>query len=167
MDILFFVSVYVVNNAAFMHHNKAIAVADGVFHIVRYHKGGKLVAVNYFFGKVEHFLRRFGIEGGGMLVQKQQSGFLECRHKQGQCLALAARQKPYFCTHAVFQAQAQDGKFFAVQSAFGATYTPAQGAPFAAAVREGKVLFYLHCRGRSAHGVLVHAAEKGGTLVFF
>ena len=50
------------NDAAFVHHDEAVAVFNGLFHVVGDHHGGQIVALDDAVGQFQHLCGRFGIE---------------------------------------------------------------------------------------------------------
>ena len=59
------------NHFALVHHDKTVAVLDGIVHIVRYHERGERVLVDYALGEVKHLCGGFRVEGGCVLVEQQ------------------------------------------------------------------------------------------------
>ena len=60
--VFLFLAGNITNNFAFVHHNKAVAVFNGVAHIMGDHKCGKFVFGNNFFGDFKNFCGGFGVK---------------------------------------------------------------------------------------------------------
>ena len=89
-QILFFVSGYVEDDFAFVHHDKTIAVVERVLHIVRHHHHGEIIGFRKALRQIhnEGGVRR--IEGCGMFVEQKKSRTRHNRHEQRQRLTLSA-----------------------------------------------------------------------------
>ena len=144
---------------ALVHHDEAVAVNDGVLHVVGDHHGGELVFAHDTVRELEHFSRRRGVERRGVLVEQQQLRLLQGGHEQRQRLALAAGEQADLRRHAVLKAEAKALELLMIFLALRLRDAPAQRALLAAARGEGEVLLNLHVRGRAHHGVLEHAAD--------
>ena len=68
---LFFLAADIENDLAGIHHNEAVAVGDGVLHIVGDHQGGETALLDEAIGKRQYLGGGFGVKGGGVLVQQQ------------------------------------------------------------------------------------------------
>ena len=68
--ILFLFSCYIVDNFSFMHHDQAVAVRDGIFHIMCYHHCSQLMLLNDLIGDGKHLRCSFRVKCCSMLVQK-------------------------------------------------------------------------------------------------
>ena len=88
---------------ALVHHDQAVAVLDGVLHVVGDHQGGQVVFLDDFFGEGQHLGGRLGVQGRGVLVQQQELWLFQRCHQQRDRLALAAGEEPHLAGHAVFQ----------------------------------------------------------------
>ena len=143
-----------------MHHDEAVAVGDGVLHVVGDHHGHQVVLLDDLPGELEHLCGGAGIQRGGVLVQQQELGLLERGHQQGQRLTLSAGEQAHLGGHAILQPQAQGLELLAVTLALGLGNANPQGALLAAARSQRKVLLDLHGGGGAGHGILEHAAQQ-------
>ena len=155
----------IIDDVALVHHDQAVAVLDGILHVVGDHHGGQVVFLHDLGREGQHLERRLGVQSGGVLIQQQELGLVHSSHKQGQCLALTAGQQAHAGGQAVLQAQVQALEQFTVALPFGLGDADPQAAPLAAPGGQGKVLLDLHGGGGAGHGVLEHAADVGGALV--
>ena len=97
-----------------MHHYEAVAVFDGVLHIVRYHEGGKFVFMNDLVAQRQHVRSGFRVERRSMFVKEQHLRFSQRCHKKRDCLTLTAGKKPDLGLHTVFEPEIQFCKRFAI-----------------------------------------------------
>ena len=88
-----------------MHHDEAVAVYDGILHVVGDHHGSQVVIGNDLVGNLKHFGGCLRIERCGVLVSKQKPRFLDGGHEQCDRLALTAGQQPYFAGKPVLQTE--------------------------------------------------------------
>ena len=58
------------SDVALVHHDKPVAMGDGIPHIVGDHQGGKVVPLDDLLCSVQNFGRCLGVQGGGVLVQQ-------------------------------------------------------------------------------------------------
>ena len=89
-QLLFFFPANVKYDAAVVHHYEAVAVFDGVLHIVRYHEGGKFVFMNDLVAQRQHVRSGFRVERRSMFVKEQHLRFSQRCHKKRDCLTLTA-----------------------------------------------------------------------------
>ena len=61
----------IINHAAFMHHNQAVAVLDGIPHIMGNHQGGQVVFMDDLVGQLQDLGRSLGVQRRRVLVQKK------------------------------------------------------------------------------------------------
>ena len=155
----------IIDDVALVHHDQAVAVLDGILHVVGDHHGGQVVFLHDLGREGQHLERRLGVQSGGVLIQQQELGLVHGSHEQGQCLTLTAGQQAHAGGQAILQAQVQALEQFTVALPFGLGDTDPQAAALAAPGGQGKVLLDLHGGGGAGHGVLEHAADVGGTLV--
>ena len=155
----------VVDDVALVHHDEAVAVLDGILHIVGDHHGGQMVFFHDLGRKGQHLERGLGVQRGGVLVQQQELGLVHGGHQQGQSLTLAAGKQTHAGGKAILQAEVEALEQLAVALPLRLGDADAQPAPLAAAGRQRKVLLDLHGGGGAGHGVLEDAADVGGTLV--
>ena len=163
-ELLFLLTLDIEDDVALVHHDEAVAVNDGVLHVVGDHHGGELVFAHDAVREFEHLGRRRGVERRGVLVEQQQLRLLQGGHEQRQRLALAAGEQADLRRHAVLKAEAKALELLMIFLALRLRDAPAQRALLAAARGEGEVLLDLHVRGRAHHGVLEHAPQKAGAL---
>ena len=154
------------NDAPFVHHDQAVAVGNGVAHIVGDHQRGQMVLADDPVRGLQHLGGGLGVQGGGVLVQQQQLRLLHGGHEQRQRLALAAGKQADLGCEPRFQPQAQGLEQRAVFLPLGLFDAGHQCAPFAAALGQGQVFLDAHGGGGAHHRVLEHAADERGALVF-
>ena len=133
---------------------------------MRHHHGRQMVFRNDFLRQRQHIFRRFGVKGGGVLIQQEEFRLLDGRHQQRQCLPLSAGKQTYLAAHAVFQPQPQRRQLFAVLIAFLRRDAPAKRPALPAAIRQREVLLNVHRCRRAVHRVLEHAPQILRALVF-
>ena len=92
----FFLTADVEEDVPVVHHDQAVAEAQGVAHVVGDHQGGELLFADDGLGQSEHFLGSLGVEGCGVLVEQQQLWLGHRGHQEGQGLALAAGEQADF-----------------------------------------------------------------------
>ena len=148
-----------------MHHDKAVAVLDGVLHVVGDHHGGQVVLLNDLRREGQHLEGGLGVEGGGVLVQQQELGLVHGGHQEGQRLTLAAGQQAHTGGQTVLEAQIEALEQFTVLLPLRPGDADAESTGLAAAGGKGEVLFDLHGGGSAGHGVLKDAANVGGALM--
>ena len=151
---------YVDDNPPVMHHNQAVAITDGVPHIVRDHHGGQAALVDNLLGKLQHLSGGFRVQRSGMLVQQEELWLLQRGHEQRQGLALSAGQELDLGGQPVLQPEAQPRQLLPVLRALCAADAPAEPAPLAAPVRQSQILLNPHIARRPHHGILKHAAQE-------
>ena len=151
---------------ALIHHNEAVAVADGVGHVVRDHQRGQLAVADDLVRDLQDLCRRRGVERSGVLVEQEQLRRLKRRHQQRQCLPLAAGEQTDLCSHPVFESETERRQLVAEELPLRLRHAPAERPLFAAAIGQREVFFDLHVRRRAHHGVLEHAADVLRALVF-
>ena len=71
-------------------------MGDGIAHVMGNHEGGQLIPLHDLLRGVQNLGRRFGVQGGGMLVQQQEPGLLQRGHQQSQGLPLAAGEQDVY-----------------------------------------------------------------------
>lgn len=71
-ELLFLLTLDIEDDVALVHHDEAVAVNDGVLHVVGDHHGGELVFAHDAVRQLEHLGRRRGVERRGVLVEQQQ-----------------------------------------------------------------------------------------------
>jgi len=89
-EVRFLFALHVEDYISVVHHYYAIAVFEGVAHVVRNAKRCEIVFVHDFIGEVEDGCCGFGVKGGGVFVEEENAGFFERRHKKRQSLPLSA-----------------------------------------------------------------------------
>ena len=151
---------------ALVHHDEAVAQADGIVHIVRDHQRGEIVLGDDLFGEIEDLGCSFGVKRCGVLVKQQQLGLCEGGHQQGEGLTLSARKQTDLSFHARIEAQVELLKECRELSFFLLGDAPGKTAMQAAALGECQVLDDLHVGGSATHRVLEHAAQVLGALGF-
>ena len=62
---------------AFVHHDQAVAILNGILHVVGDHHGGEMVFLHDFGREGQHLERGLGVQRSGVLVQQQELGLLE------------------------------------------------------------------------------------------
>ena len=149
-----------------VHHDQAVAVGNGVAHIVGNHHGGQMVFLHNPLGRFQHLGRGLGVKGCGMLVQKQQLRLLQGRHQQCQRLTLTAGQQADLGGHPLLQSQIEDLQLLPIERAIRFGDAEAEGSGLAAARRQGKIFLDLHGGGGTHHGILEHPPNIFCPLVF-
>jgi len=61
---------------ALVHHDQAVAVLDGILHVVGDHHGGQVVFLHNLGREGQHLERRLGVQSGGVLIQQQELGLV-------------------------------------------------------------------------------------------
>ena len=92
-ELLFLLTLDIEDDVALVHHDEAVAMHDGVFHVVGNHHGGELILAHDAVRQLEHLGRRRGVERRGVLVEQEQLRLLQGGHEQRQRLALAAGEQ--------------------------------------------------------------------------
>ena len=100
-----------------------------------------------------------------MFVQKEQLGFLQCGHQQGDCLTLTAGEQTNLCGKPVFQSQIQNFQKLFVLFPFLCGNAGTQTSALASTGGKGKVFFDLHIGRCAGHGVLKYPSQIFGTLM--
>ena len=103
MQLLLFLPCHVVDDVTLVHHDEAVAVFDGILHVVGDHHGGQMVLLHDARRKGKHLQRRFGVQCGGMLIQQQKLRLVHGSHQQGQRLPLTAGKQPHAGSQAIFK----------------------------------------------------------------
>ena len=142
-----------------VHHDQAVAIGNGVAHIVGDHHGGQVALLYDPLGRLQHLGRSLGVKRRGVLVQKQQLRLLQSRHQQRQRLTLAAGQQTDLGGHPVFQSQIKNPQLFLIELPVRLGDTGPESSGLAPACRQRKVFLDLHSRGSAHHGVLKHPAD--------
>ena len=153
------------HNPAVVEHDQAVAVGDGIAHVMGNHEGGQLIPLHDLLRGVQNLGRRFGVQGGGVLVQQQEPGLLQRGHQQSQGLPLAAGEQAHLAGQPVLQSQIQDFQQLPVLLPLGAGDAGAEGAALPPAGGQGQVFLDLHGGRGAHHGVLKHPADEPGPLV--
>ena len=148
------------------HHQQAVAVADGVLHIMGDHQGGKVVLCHDLVGEGEHLGGGLGVESRGVLVQQQELGPLQGGHQKGQRLTLAAGEEAHLGGEPVLKAQIQGLEQLPILLPLLLGNAPPETPGLAPAGGESQVLLDLHGGGGSLHGVLEDPADEGRPLEF-
>ena len=146
------------------HHQQAVAVADGVLHIMGDHQGGKVVLCHDLVGEGEHLGGGLGVESRGVLVQQQELGPLQGGHQKGQRLTLAAGEEAHLGGEPVLKAQIQGLEQLPILLPLLLGNAPPETPGLAPAGGESQVLLDLHGGGGSLHGVLEDPADEGRPL---
>ena len=116
-------------------------------------------------GQLQHLGRRLGVQGGGVLIQKEDLGLFQGGHEQGQGLPLSAGKQPHLGGEPVLQPQSQGAEqlFELLPLAF--PDAPAEGALLPPAGGQSQVLLDGHVARRPHHGVLEPPAQIDGPPV--
>lgn len=99
-------------NFAAVEHDKAVAVGDGVAHVVGDHDGGQPIFGDDLIGDLKNFGSRLWVEGCGVFIKQEDIRPLEGGHEQCQSLALSAGQKADARGESFFKAEAKHGQPF-------------------------------------------------------
>ena len=166
MQLLLFLPCHVVDDVTLVHHDQAVAVFDGILHVVGDHHGGQVVFLHDACREGKHLQRRFGVQCGSVLVQQQELGFVHGSHQQGQRLPLTAGKQPHAGGQAILKAQIKGLEQLAVLLPLSLGDADAQGAALAAPGCQRQIFLDLHSGSSAGHGVLEHAANVGGALMF-
>jgi hypothetical protein len=92
---------------ALVQHHEAIAVGDGLLHVVGHHERGGARAFDRLDGGAHHHLGGARVERRGVLVEDQELRRAEQRHDERHRLALAAGEQLDARTQALFQPEAE------------------------------------------------------------
>ena len=153
------------HNPAVIHHNQAVAVGNGIAHIVGDHQSGQVILCHNFLGHIQHLGCGLGVKGRGMLVQQQQFGLLEGSHQQSQCLTLSAGKQTHFGGHSVLQTQIQNLELFSVRFPLRLGDTGSEGSGLTPAGCQCQIFLNPHIGSRAHHGILEYTADILGTLI--
>ena len=140
-------------------------MGNGVTHVVGDHQGGEPVPLDDLLRGVQHFGRRLGVQGGGVLVQEEELGLDQAGHEEGEGLALSAGEEPHLGGEPVLQAQVQDLEELPVLLTFTGGDARLQAAGFAPPGGQSQVFLDLHGGGGAHHGVLEDPPDVLGPLV--
>ena len=151
---------------ALIHHDQAVAIGNGVAHIVGDHHGGQAVLLHNALRGLQDLGGGLGVQGGGVLIQQQQLRLLQGGHQQRQSLALAAGQQAHLGGHPVFQSQVQDFQLLDIALPVRLGNARVQGAALAPTVCQSQIFLDLHGGSRAHHRVLEHPAQVGRPLEF-
>ena len=165
LQVLLFLAAHIVDDVTLVHHDQAVAVLDGILHVVGDHQGGQVVFLDDLLGQRQHLGRGLGVKGGGVLVQQQELGLFEGRHQQRDSLALTAGEQADLAGHTVFQPQIQRFEQLVVFVVLLLRDADLQRAGQAAAGRQREIFIDLHGSRRAHHRVLKHTAQKFGAFV--
>ena len=80
----------ILNNAAAVHHDEAVAKVGGLLHGMGHHQRRQLVAPDNGVGERNHLVGAFGIKRSRVLVEQQQLRAQPRCHEQSQRLPLSA-----------------------------------------------------------------------------
>ena len=130
------------------------------------HQAGNVVLRHNLFRQSQYLLRRGGVKGGSVFVQKQQLGRYQRRHQQRQRLTLAAGQQTHGMIHPVFQPQLQLRQLFP-ESGTILRRDHGEGRPFFRRPQIGQRQIFLdgHAGGGAFQGVLKEPADEFAALV--
>jgi len=150
---------------AVVQHDEAVAVLNGIAHVVRDHQRGELALAHDAVSELHDLGSGLRVEGCGVLIEQQQLGALERCHQQRERLALAAGERRDLRGQAGLKAEAETAEQLTVLLLFFFRHAPGKTAALAAAGGEGEVLFDPHRGGGAHHRVLEHAADECRALV--
>ena len=153
------------DDVAVVQHDEAVAVLNGIAHVVRDHQRGELALAHDAVGELHDLGGGLRVECRGVLIEQQQLGALERCHQQRERLALAAGERRDLRGQAGLKAEAETAEQLAVLLLFLLRHAPGKTAALAAAGGEGEVLFDPHRGGGAHHRVLEHAADECRALV--
>ena len=71
-EVFLFFSGDVEDDVSLVHHDQAVAVGDGVAHVVRDHQRRQMILMDDLIRQFEHLGRRLGVERRRVLVEEQQ-----------------------------------------------------------------------------------------------
>ena len=145
------------DNVPGVHHNEAVAVGNGVLHVVRDHERREVVLLHDAVGQLQNLRRRARVERSRMLVEQQQLRLLQRRHQQRQRLPLTAGEQTDLCRHTVLKTEIQGTQTLLIIGTLCFRHAPAQPAALAAPRRQREIFFDLHGGCGAHHGVLEHA----------
>ena len=100
---VFFSSVFIQNDASFMHHDNAIAVFKGKTQIVRHHERGDFLFFHKLIGELHDVFAGFRVKCRSMLIENEQAYVGHIGNDKGKCLPLTARKCADLDVHAVFK----------------------------------------------------------------
>ena len=121
-----------------------------------------MILLDDFARELQDLFGRAGVQGGGMLVQKEELRVGHGGHHEGQGLALAAGEEADRLLHAVLEAHVQQGQAVTEGVLLGAGH---MAEPAASSRGEGEVLLDGHAGGAAQHGVLEEAADDLRPLI--
>ena len=165
MQLLLLLPCHVVDDVTLVHHDEAVAVFDGILHVVGDHHGGQMVLLHDACREGEHLQSRFGVQCSGVLIEQQELRLVHGSHQQGQRLPLTAGKQPHAGSQAILKTQIKGLKQFTVLLPLGLGDADAQGAALAAPSCQRQIFLDLHGGGSAGHGVLEHAANVSGALM--
>ena len=148
-----------------VQHDGAAAVVECLTHGMGNHHGGQFVVGDDLFRQFHHEGCGFGVECGGVFVQQQDFAGLQAGHQQADGLALAAGEQADAVCEAVFEAEFEQGEFFAEEFAVLAVQGETQPAFAAAGVGQCHVFFDAECFAGAGQRVLEDAGDEVGAFV--
>ena len=118
---------------AVVQHDEAVAVLNGIAHVVRDHQRGELALAHDAVSELHDLGSGLRVEGCGVLIEQQQLGALERCHQQRERLALAAGERRDLGGQAGLKAEAETAEQLTVLLLFFFRHAPGKTAALAAA----------------------------------
>ena len=128
------------DDVAVVQHDEAVAVLNGIAHVVRDHQRGELALAHDAVGELHDLGGGLRVECRGVLIEQQQLGALERCHQQRERLALAAGERRDLRGQAGLKAEAETAEQLAVLLLFLLRHAPGKTAALAAAGIESFIL---------------------------
>ena len=72
MQILLFLTGHVIDDVALVHHDEAVAILDGILHVMGDHHGCQMIAVYDHVCDLENLGCRLRIKSSSVLIQKKK-----------------------------------------------------------------------------------------------
>ena len=85
-----FFSLDIKNDFSVHHHDQAVAVSNGVLHVMCDHQCSKVIAVDNPVCDIQHLGSCVGVKGCSMLLKKEKLWLLKGCHEKRKCLSLTS-----------------------------------------------------------------------------
>src|SRR5450759_3666548 len=154
------------DDAAAVHHDQTVAVAQGQLHVVRDHQRGEAALGDDRRRELHDRRRDLGVERGRVLVEEQQTGFGDGGHEQRHRLALPPGELVDARRQAVLEAHAEPRELRAHDLPAAVRDAGPQTAATRAQQRDREVLLDGHGGGGAGARILEDPADHAAAHVF-